>query len=384
MPQLEEDEIRKKIGDGSILGVSVDTAVFDKYGCHLNHLVLEKLNQFKAVGIQLLLSEVVVREISSHISRDALESQRALKKALKVHNRRWELERDQNDLDNDFQLNIAAKTAAIEQVDAYIDAIEAEVVPVAGKGDLSAEVFRRYFEVIVPFEAKDTKKHEFPDAFALLSLEQVAIGMKALILCVSPDKGWAAFAKDSAHLVVVPKLDLALSWFNDPERLLSEKLIAYWKGIAPPDLLPEIESAFEYYLDGFWFEASCESGLHYEYEPISASIQYIGHDMIEEPIIVSSEPEHVTMTVKVKAKVGFDANFDFYAHDHVDGDDVHLSSENAYIEQDVPFEITLEVDREMEGKDVEILEVTVISGPISVDFGHVDPFPNEDPTHEKY
>ncbi|OUS07837.1 hypothetical protein A9Q96_04870 [Rhodobacterales bacterium 52_120_T64] len=384
MPEFEEKEIRKKIGDGSILGVSVDTAVFDKYGCHLDHPVLATLNQFKAVGTLFLLSEVVVREISSHISWDASETQRAFKKALKDHNRRWGLGRDLVGLGEDFQINVEAKTAADEQVEIYIDAIGAEIVPVAGKGDLSAEVFRRYFDVIMPFEAKDAKKHEFPDAFALLSLEQAAIEMNTLILCISPDKGWAAFAKDSAYLVVVPKLDLALSWFNDPEMLLTEKLIAFWKGIAPPELPPEIKSAFEYYLDGFWFEASCESGLHYEYEPISASIQYIDHGMIGKPIIVSSEPEHVTMTIKVTAKVGFEASFEFYAHDHADGDDVHVSSEAAYIEKDVPFEITLEVDREMEGNDVEILEVTVNSGPLSVDFGHVDPFPDEDPTHEKY
>lgn len=384
MPEFEEDEIRRKVGDGSILGVSVDTAVFDRYGCHLDHPVLEKLDQFKAVGIQLLLSEVVVREISSHIKRDALETQRAFKKVLKAHNRRWRLGRDLNETGTEYQLNTEAQAATREQVDAYMDAVGAEVVPVTGKGDLSAEVFRRYFEVIEPFEAKDTKKHEFPDAFALLSLEQVAIEMNSLLLCVSPDKGWASFAKKSAHIIVVPKLDIALSWFNDPELLLSEKLIAYWKSLSPPNLPSEIESAFEYYLDGLWFEASCESGLHYEYEPVSASIQYIEHNRIDEPIIVSSEPEHVTMTVKVTAKVGFEACFDFYAHDHVDGDDVHVSSEYAYLEKDIPFEITIEVNRDMEGNDVEIQEATVNSGPLSVDFGHVDPFANEDPTHEKY
>lgn len=384
MPELDEKEIRKKVGDGSILGISVDTAVFDQYGCHLDHPVLTKLGQFKTVGVQLLLSEVVVREIASHIAREAAETQRVLKTALKGHNRRWRLGRDLAALWKDLQIDVEATVVADEQVEAYIDAIGALIVPVSGKGDLSAEVFRRYFGVIMPFEAKDTKKHEFPDAFALLSLEQAASEKKTLFLCISPDKGWAAFAKESEHLVVVPRLELALSWFNDPELLLADRLIAYWKGMGPPEIPPEIENAFEDYLDGYWFEATCEAALYYEYEPVSAMILYIDHQMIGEPVVVSSEPEQVTLTVKVTARIAFEASFDFYVNDYVDGDDVHISSEAAYVEKDVGFELTIEVSREMAENEIEVLAVTVNSGPISVDFGHVDPFPNEDPTHEKY
>lgn len=384
MPQFDESEIRAKIGNGSILGISVDTAVFDRYGCHLDHPVLATLHQFKAAGIQLLLPEIVVREIRSHIARDAIETQRLLKTALKDHKRRWKTGGELDVLWKDFQIDIDAHVAADEQVDAYIDSIGAEVIPVAGKGDLSTEVFRRYFEVLMPFEAKETKKHEFPDAFALLSLEQLAKEMRTLILCVSPDKGWAAFAKDSEHLVVVPNLDLALSWFNDPERLLAERLIAFWKATEPPASPPEIENAFEYYLDGLPFEASCEASLLYEFEPISAVMQYIDKAKISDPIVVSSEPGQVTLTVKVLARVEFTVSFEFYVHDHVDGDDVHVSSETAYTEKELPFDVTLQVSREIEGGEIEIIEATVNSSPISIDFGYVDPFPNEDPTHEKY
>lgn len=384
MPEYNETDIRKRIGTGSILGISVDTAVFDRYGCHLDHPVLAKLNQFRAGGVRLLLSEVVVKEVGAHIAQDARETQRVLKAALKDHNRRWLLGKDFGELRKEFQIEVEPKIAAEEQISNYIDRVDAEIVPVAGKGDLSNEVFRRYFDVLMPFEAKDTKKNEFPDAFALLSLEEAAREMNTLILCISPDKGWAAFAKESEHLVVVPNLDLALSWFNNPELLLAEKLIAFWKGVEPPKLPPEIDSAFEYYLDGYWFEASCDAALRYEYEPVGASIQYIDHSMIGEPIVVSSERDQVTLTVKVVARVGFEASFDFYIHDHVDGDEVHISSESAYVEEDITFDVTIEVSREMEGNEIEILEVTVNSGPISVDFGHVDPFPNDDPTHEKY
>jgi hypothetical protein len=53
MPEYSETDIRKRIGNGSILGISVDTAVFHRYGCHLDHPVLAKLNQVFLSAIAL-------------------------------------------------------------------------------------------------------------------------------------------------------------------------------------------------------------------------------------------------------------------------------------------------------------------------------------------
>jgi len=47
------------------------------------------------------------------------------------------------------------------------------------------------------------------------------------------------------------------------------------------------------------------------------------------------------------------------------------------------FELVLTVRREID-PEPEPIEITVAPPKLSVDFGHVDPFPGEDPTHEKY
>ena len=384
MPELSENEIQSKIANGSIRAISIDTAVFDKYKCHLDHPMLAKLDQFAASGVDFLLSEVVTKEVAAHIGRDAAETQRAAKIALKEHCDRWQINVDLDKLLTDLQIEVDAKIAASEQVDAYIYRISARVVPISGDIDISAEVFRRYFETKFPFENNKSKKSEFPDAFALLSLEQIAKDKGTQIMCISPDKGWMEFAKGSDYLIVIPDLNLALSWFNEPEKILAERLIAFWKSLSPLESPQEIDSAFEYYLDGLLFEARCQSDLYYEYEHIGASLQYIDHATISAPLVVSSDPENVTLAVKVVAKVGFEASFDFYAHDYADGDNVHVSSASSYIEKDIPFDLTIEVNRQTNVKEIEILEVSVNSGSISVDFGYVDPFPGEDPTHEKY
>jgi hypothetical protein len=88
MPAMSENEIIAKIADGTIFAVSVDTAVFDKYSCNLDCKVLNKLDQFKTGPIKLMLSDIVVNEIKTHIARNAEESQRELHKAIKKQDKR--------------------------------------------------------------------------------------------------------------------------------------------------------------------------------------------------------------------------------------------------------------------------------------------------------
>jgi hypothetical protein len=58
MPTMTENEIKAKIADGTFFGVSVDTAVFEKYGCNLDFRVLNRLDQFKPGPIKVLFSEI--------------------------------------------------------------------------------------------------------------------------------------------------------------------------------------------------------------------------------------------------------------------------------------------------------------------------------------
>lgn len=88
MPILTEEEIKAKIADGSIFAISVDTSVFDRYGCNLDFAVLKKLGQFATGSTRVLLSEIVVNEVKGHVARDAEDSQRKLKKAIKEQGKR--------------------------------------------------------------------------------------------------------------------------------------------------------------------------------------------------------------------------------------------------------------------------------------------------------
>ncbi|MEP7351405.1 MAG: PIN domain-containing protein [Sphingorhabdus sp.] len=192
------------------------------YGCNLDYPLLGKLDQFKSGNTSIVLSEIVKNEVQAHIARDAAESQRALKSALSAHRKRWKLTNEDATPPVTLKIDGNPSEAAKEQFEVYAENIGAEIVAASNPADIPIEVLRRYFEVEPPFEAGDKKKHEFPDAFALVSLEAWAARHDTLLLCVSGDKGWRDFADKSPRLVWIQGLDGALSLFNDSGRPFAE------------------------------------------------------------------------------------------------------------------------------------------------------------------
>jgi hypothetical protein len=366
MPTMSENEIKANIADGTIFAVSVDTAVFDKYGCNLDFTVLNKLDQFKTYPIKVMLSEIVVNEIKTHIVRDAEECQRELHKAIKKQGNRWKTGVDIAKLPDALALSGDPIKAAERQLKDYLAAVGGEVVRASDTVDVSGELLRRYFATEPPFESGGQKKHEFPDCFALLSLESVAKSHQKLLLCISTDNGWKNFAAQSPHVVCVPDLELALSYFNDSGRNVADQTMAMWKSETAPELDVEIEHAFEYRLSGTDFEADGWSPFNYEIQPISAVMQWVNRDTASAPRVIAADENAVTFTTNVKAIVGFEANF---------------GSERIYVEDESEFELVITVLRDID-PEPHVVDVEVAKKRLAADFGYISI--NEDPTHEKY
>jgi hypothetical protein len=383
MPDLSEAEIRAKIADGTIFGLSIDTAVFDKYGCNLDFPVLKKLDQFKGSSIALLFSEIVVNEIKNHIARDAQETQRELKKAIRNQGKRWKTSIDVAKLPDALALLADPIKVAENQIRGYIAAVGGEIVPANDAIDIPQELLRRYFTVEPPFENNDQKKHEFPDGFALLSLEAVARQKQKLLLCVSPDGGWKDFATQSSHLVCITDLEAALSFFNDSDRTVADQLMELWRKGKAPKLDTEVEHAFEYRLGDLNFYTDSSSPFEFEAEPTSAVMQSVDLETASPPVVIAADEKSVTFTINVKALVAFEAEFRFYVKDSIDKDYVALGSEVQSVEQDVEFQLAITVLRDI-STEPDVLYVEVAEKRIEIDFGYVQLFADEDPTFEKY
>lgn len=383
MPNLTEDQIKARIADGSLTAVTLDTSIFDRYGCNLDFPLLRSLTQFKAGNISVLFSDVIVSEISSHIAEKAAETQTALKQAIKKFAKVWKTSPVEAEIVEVLQNDDDPVGFSDQRVTDFIQDVDGEVVPAAGDKAITEEVMRRYFSSMTPFEKKQEKKSEFPDAFALVSLDQMFAPKKQFILCVSKDKGWHSFAEQSEWLVCAEDLDIALSLFHDTGRNTADSVVEMLKNGSAEELIDDLELSIQARLDDFDFEAETHSGLDYEAEPTSVSLQSVNYETLSNPIITNASDDEVSFTIRVEALVMFEAGFTFYAYDSIDKDYVALTTEYAEIESKHIFKLVVTVSRDLDPAPVP-LSVDVVKDRIEVNFGHVEPFANEDPTHEKY
>lgn len=383
MPEKTEDEVKAHIAAGEVFGISVDTAIFDKFGCNLRFPTLRSLGQFKTAKEHIFISEIVRNEIVTHVARDAEETQRALKRAVRKHCQRWQIEAGNCTLPAEFRIDAAPTESAAVQVDTFIGEIGATLVPASGQVDIAGEAIRRYFAVEPPFANADAKKHEFPDAFALLSLEALSSGERGYLLCVSPDKGWRQFAAGSDHIICVESLDTVLAMFNETGRDTADRMMDLWRNGRAAALEAAVETAFEYRLSEVDFDADAYSFCEIDVEPVGAVMQSFDLDGASDPKVIAIDEDVVTFTTRLTATVEFETSVDFYARDSVDKDLVHLTSETFTTNQADEYELAITVGRHFEAEP-NVTEVEIAKRRISVSFGDLEPFRDENPYHEKY
>jgi hypothetical protein len=382
MPNLSPDDIKARIADGSIFAISIDTAIFDGLQGQFDNAVLKRLDQFRANDVRVVFSEIVVREIKRHVALAAKETQRALKSALRQHVNRWKLP-SPNDAGDPLAIKADTDDLASAQFNRFLETVNGEIAPAMGNPELTAEVLNRYFSAVPPFGDSGKRKHEFPDAFALLSLEALAREEGKLMLCVSPDKGWQDFASQSEHLVCVKKLQDALSYFNDAYQALAEEVVSTWRESEGGDFIDEVDRAFEYRLDDLNFDATADADVDFETEPTEAALQFVNQQTIGPPTAIAADAGTITFTVSVEALVQFSALFYFFVIDGIDKDQVSLGSEDATVEKTIHFDLTVTADRQLDDEPI-FYEVEVANRPFNVDFGYVEAFPQDNPEHEKY
>ena len=156
--------------------------------------------------MSLQLTDVVLKEIVGHRMEPVVEAAEKLQSSITALQRLATLDfsptRDQVE-----QMNLL--TAAEQRFDCevrqYVTQCRGEVLPLS---DIDPELlFIKYFAGEPPFGLRADKKSEFPDAAALLLLEQRAEALNTKAIVASRDTGWKGFAEQSEHLYCVSSLE---------------------------------------------------------------------------------------------------------------------------------------------------------------------------------
>lgn len=368
MPAMTETELAEAIVQRHFGAVTVDTNIFDKFGCNLDMRALLALGPLASQhGVKLIFSDIVAGEVQSHISRSAAEQAEKLRSAINQYRKAWRRPEGLDVLAGPIDLNADPGALASEEWEAYAGNVGAEIVEADGLADVG-ELVRRYFAGQAPFSASAGKKAEFPDAIALLTLEAWAENEDCFVLAISQDGDWRTYAETSARLVCTPDFAGALDLFNTAGRTLVDGLIQRLRSDQAPDLKREIDLELEAWLSDADFEIEARADFHYDAQPESAVVQ--DWTIVSEPKVLALEGEDVTFSLEIDCLIAFSANFALSVWDGVDGDYVSLNSQTEEVEENHKVIMTVRVDRRF-APEPDVVEVEANRRRLLADFGYV-------------
>jgi hypothetical protein len=185
--------------------VFIDTSAYESKNYQFGVHALGKLEEFiEQEALQLLITDVTVKEIESHLRKYSDESASKIKK----------IQKEAMFLRNVPTLPCHGIFTKVKGDDIYniihekfqtlLDQTSVEII---SSSTVNPEIiFEKYFAQLPPFE-KESKKHEFPDAFALEAVNQVSLTRKMPLYIISSDEDMASYADQYGNLIYLSSVD---------------------------------------------------------------------------------------------------------------------------------------------------------------------------------
>ena len=185
--------------------VFIDTSAYEnknyQFGQHILGRLQELIEQEK---IHLLVTDVTKSEIESHLKKKSVEAASKIKHITK----------DAMFLRNTPELDcygIFTKVSGDEIYDLvhkkFLEFLEGRCVEIISVSSVDPNVvFNAYFHNLPPFD-KESKKHEFPDAFALEAVKQISLRRGHAVYIVSSDGDMKSFCANESSFIHLESVD---------------------------------------------------------------------------------------------------------------------------------------------------------------------------------
>lgn len=370
--------------------ITIDTSIFHRHGFKMETGLLSKLAQFRHGNVRLVLSEIVVKEVKSHLEQRIAEAQTQVRKAKKLANEQLLVSSEKLAQVTDTLL-ASGSPAEIAQtrIDVFLHDYSVEIVAVGGRVDIDT-VIERYFASKAPFSNCAKKKSEFPDAFALLSLENWARAKNTRMLSISTDGDWKRFCSESDQIDNEEDLAEALSLFQSHNfaSVALERLESALLEIDHSDVTKALETYLSDVVANFDISPEASSSFHYDYEVEEVYFQSFNPVVgtSGRPIIRVVDVEDRGVALDCQIEITFEAacSFEFSVKDSVDKDYVKIGT--ATVRREVEFETGALIDicLSEDLQSFEILTVELTESIDRVDFGEVGPEWDYDDTYDRY
>lgn len=379
---------KTKVLGGEITALSVDTCIFTEKGNRLSDGVFKHLEQFKGNAFRLVFSEVTAKEVLSHIAKDAEEAKQKMVSALRRVGFFWLLDAEHKVVAERILGGELPKSVALNQLKDFVTRTGAEIVDSKTSVDLSV-ILNRYFNVQPPFETSSDKKSEFPDAIALLTLEDWALKHDTAVLFVTKDKGCKRFCDESTRLTAIDDLTDALKLVQERDQhciSLCQSLEAAIIAGNYPNLISEIEDVIADNFDIDWI-AEADSAFYYDAEMQDVellSARFSDPSGKSEFRAVDYRDEMLVVQVEIEVLVNATCNFSFSVRDSIDRDMVHVGNNEVTTQAKTVVDVLLTFSQ-LAAPTPQVDEIELVSGYRAIHFGTVGPdYGDEDLNSEYY
>lgn len=358
--------------------ITLDTNIFYENGFRLREGMLLQLNQFKESLTEFVLSDIVTGELKRHLTINAQQAKDSLTTALRKVG-------DSELLKEDPYWNIlgmANKTpppadAAKAKLDAFLEATGCAVVE-SDKANMP-RLRAMYFDSAPPFEAAGKKRKEFPDAIALITLEDWAEAKNKRVLAITKDDGWIDFAEKSDWIFTEKDLAAGLELLQPDTEKAREVVVELLRKMEcgeAPDFLERIKGDVKYDLEDMMPMAEGESGYHYDADIAELTFSDLaflrdGDDAFDFQIVQANKD---TIVARLNVELDAEAHASFTLQIRDEGEYIPIArgTGEKHLRQESGVLLTLIGDFTAKPPKMDIDNVELVEEIKSVNFGTIE------------
>lgn len=358
--------------------ITIDTNIIKSNGYRFREGLLAQLNQFSGGDVRFVISEIVLEETKRHLIEVVSSDLEAIDKASNLAKKMLtlDLKTIANIAKNTENLPSSENEASC-RIDRFIEDTNAIIIhPDQVK---IRELTNLYFKPLPPFSNTARKKHEFPDAIALLSIEEWAKSTNQKVLAISMDKGWKEFADNSDWIEVKPDLATSLELFQTEIELaqtIVQTKIKYLDKNRDVFEGLEFEEKLQYILDDLALFAAAESD--FDINTQEADLSYIEHNFSGHRNeynfdILHIENDSISFKLELFVDIYAESEFEFYFHGKLVGE------ESFFEDFRIDFSLLVQLDGDVFADDnkMTISKIELLSSDNPLDFGYIEPDINE-------
>ncbi|WP_118800632.1 PIN domain-containing protein [Haemophilus haemolyticus] len=363
--------------------ISLDTNILVRAGFDFQSGILPRLKQFKDSDVKILVTDIVHRESIKHLSKkisdDYFLKASSIKEHLKKFNRYnpfLNVESISNQLDVLLGTNRNIHEIAEECLVNFYQEIDAKIIDC---NNVSIEkLTNMYFSSLPPFGGKD-KKSEFPDAIALLSLDDWAKRNCLDVLFVSNENGVKNYKSEFGKLSIIEDLPLALRSFQPIDLIIDFE--NKFKLKPNSETISEVFYKIETELTEEQLSINANSSFDFEIDSVeiaNLNVNFGKNSDINFDVVWITNNQ---VSISFSALATFDVmvSADFFYRDPIDKDYHHFGNNSFLSSEELEIDIIVDLDfvhkTYFNGNidSLSISEIDVNIPILNVDLGFIEP-----------